>query len=77
MTLNPNKGSVTTSGYQGVQGASKGTASFGASPSGKGVIKQGVSAKDTQKMPKSNKKKVIVGALLKMMVKGKRHPVES
>lgn len=75
MPINPSGGKVTTSGYQGIQGGSKGTASFGPSPSGKKVIKNGIAARDSQKMPKSSKKKVIVGALLNMMVKGKRHPV--
>jgi len=34
-------------------------------------IKQGVAAKHSQVMPKSKKKKVIVGALLGMMMKNK------
>lgn len=66
------KGAVGGMGrsIQSIQGMSKGPAESGPSPSGKGVMKQGVKAKNSIKMPKSKKKKVIVNSLLAMMNKG-------
>lgn len=75
MTSNYGKAGAKN-GVQAVQGMGQKSAVLIGSNTKPGVMKQGISAKDTLKMPKSKitptskKKKVVVDALLKMMKKG-------